>query len=547
MFQSPLKTVAEKLKPTDSKSTVSSLRFERSSDFKKFITFIKDETKELEKIKLPSATEIKPKKGASGLLGLGALGLVGLLGGAFGGGGENEENLRLGSAGQTSPIKSNLFLTKNIRKTQKNLGLTKGIKNKKSFMKRFNKLFKKPGKSELEELQLKKGARKTKIEEEIKKLVKRKKELEKDKRIGKKLQFGDDVDARILQEEIDFINQEIKNLTKKIKLDDDIFKIISKDTKGNFKSKINVIREIINESDISFDRKGNFKFGKESNFASRLTIQNIIDSSSQGKDVIKKIASMDPLLFDVPEGGTAFSKILGETRGIKIENRMGIIKESLDDIFTNIGGKTKPLRNFFGSQLKNLGKTKIPGSRLVTFGKGIKFSSILKGGKGLFLPLDVLNFGLEVYDLGFVDLSDGLTKPKIGRNNIITGLYDMFTYFYNSGVEGLGFSDANKRLLIGKPKDEYITGSLIPFTNIGAFKRNRRREKDDYNKKILDARRLKNIFNRSLASPISGQQNNLLKSVNFIESDSDGAEFSVGLGEPLNSFGLFTEYKLNQK
>ena len=60
MFQSPLKTVAEKLKPTDSKSTVSSLRFERSSDFKKFITFIKDETKELEKIKLPSATEIKP-------------------------------------------------------------------------------------------------------------------------------------------------------------------------------------------------------------------------------------------------------------------------------------------------------------------------------------------------------------------------------------------------------------------------------------------------------------------------------------------------------
>ena len=45
MFQSPLKTVAEKLKPTDSKSTLSSLRFERSSDFKKFITFIKDETK----------------------------------------------------------------------------------------------------------------------------------------------------------------------------------------------------------------------------------------------------------------------------------------------------------------------------------------------------------------------------------------------------------------------------------------------------------------------------------------------------------------------
>ena len=37
MFQSPLKTVTEKLKPTQSKSGISSLKFERASDFKKFI------------------------------------------------------------------------------------------------------------------------------------------------------------------------------------------------------------------------------------------------------------------------------------------------------------------------------------------------------------------------------------------------------------------------------------------------------------------------------------------------------------------------------
>ena len=538
MFQSPLKTVAEKLKPTDSKSTVSSLRFERSSDFKKFITFIKDETKELEKIKLPSATEIKPKRGASGLLGLGALGLVGLLGGAFGGG-ENEENLRLGSAGQTSPIKSNLFISKNVRKVQKNLGVTKGIKNKKSFMKRFNKLFKKPGKSELEELQLKKGARKTRIEEEIKKLVKRKKELEKDKRIGKKLQFGDDVDARILQEEIDSINQEIKNLTKKIKLDDDIFKIISKDTKGNFKSKINVIREIIDESDISFDRKGNFKFGKGSNFASRLTIQNIIDSSSQGKDVIKKIASMDPLLFDVPEGGTAFSKILGETRGIKIENRMGIIRESLDDIFTNVGKTTKPLRNFFSPIVKNIAKTKVK----IPFIPGKL--SLLRGIKGIKtgLPfIDAINAGFMFNQLGFVDFSDSLLKPKIGRNNVITGLYDVFTRFYNAGVEGLGFSDANKRLLIGKPKDEFVTGTTIG----GSYRRNLRREKDAYNKKILDAKRMRDLFNRSLGDQMTGQEMELLKSVPFASSTSDGAEFNIPI-DPLNSFDIFTYSKLDKQ
>ena len=70
MFQSPLKTVTEKIKPTQSKSGISSLKFERASDFKKFIGFIKTETEELEKIKLPTTTEIKPKSKTGGLLGL---------------------------------------------------------------------------------------------------------------------------------------------------------------------------------------------------------------------------------------------------------------------------------------------------------------------------------------------------------------------------------------------------------------------------------------------------------------------------------------------
>ena len=90
MFQSPLKTVSEKIKPVESKSSVSSLKFERPSDFKKFINFIKNETKELEKIKLPKMSEVKPtgkRKGALGLLGLG---LFGLLASAFGGGEEGD-------------------------------------------------------------------------------------------------------------------------------------------------------------------------------------------------------------------------------------------------------------------------------------------------------------------------------------------------------------------------------------------------------------------------------------------------------------------------
>lgn len=84
MFQSPLKTVSEKIKPVESKSSVSSLKFERPSDFKKFINFIKNETKELEKIKLPKMSEVKPAGKRKGVFGLLGLGLLGLLGSGFG-------------------------------------------------------------------------------------------------------------------------------------------------------------------------------------------------------------------------------------------------------------------------------------------------------------------------------------------------------------------------------------------------------------------------------------------------------------------------------
>ena len=126
MFQSPLKTVTEKLKPVQSKSSISSLKFERPSDFKKFIKFIKNETVELEKIKLPTRAEIKPKQKAGGGLGLLALGLFGGLGAAFGGGGEGEDegNLRIGSAGGT------------LSQYTGGLGIaTKGVKNTKNLAK----------------------------------------------------------------------------------------------------------------------------------------------------------------------------------------------------------------------------------------------------------------------------------------------------------------------------------------------------------------------------------------------------------------------------
>lgn len=88
MFQSPLQTVSEKIRPVSSKSAMSSLNFDRSSDFKKFINFLKLETKELEKIKLPKISEVKPTGKRKGVFGLFGIGLFGLLAaGASGKGG----------------------------------------------------------------------------------------------------------------------------------------------------------------------------------------------------------------------------------------------------------------------------------------------------------------------------------------------------------------------------------------------------------------------------------------------------------------------------
>ena len=106
MFQSPLKTVSEKIKPVESKSSVSSLKFERPSDFKKFINFIKNETKELEKIKLPKTAEVESKSKRGGVLGLLGLGLFGLLGSAFGDDdGKGRFSIGGGTRSQFKPVK----------------------------------------------------------------------------------------------------------------------------------------------------------------------------------------------------------------------------------------------------------------------------------------------------------------------------------------------------------------------------------------------------------------------------------------------------------
>ena len=150
--------------------------------------------------------------------------------------------------------------------------------------------------------------------------------------------------------------------------------------------------------------------------------------------------------------------LMAENPNLKIKGFS--IKDTLYKTFNFIGKNTKGLRG----NLKNLAKTKVGGVSPMGVAKGL----------GKLAP--VVDFGITLplafNELGLVDFSDGILKPKVGRDNIVTSVYDMFTAFYNAGVEGLGFDDAYKRLKISKPKDGEISGSLIPFTNIGAYKYN---------------------------------------------------------------------------
>jgi len=76
---SPVKNIVEKLNPFSQKNKISRLKFERKSDYKTFLKFIKDSTKEIKDIGI-SDFEDKKRKGlliGGGLLGLGLLASLG--------------------------------------------------------------------------------------------------------------------------------------------------------------------------------------------------------------------------------------------------------------------------------------------------------------------------------------------------------------------------------------------------------------------------------------------------------------------------------------
>ena len=90
-------------------------------------------------------------------------------------------------------------------------------------------------------------------------------------------------------------------------------------------------------------------------------------------------------------------------------------------------------------------------------------------------------------------------------------MYDAFTAIYNTGVDIVGAGDANKRLFITKSRDKRM-----------------RAYDDDYNKKILEARRLKKAFEGNFDTAMVNNPNiQLPKSNIFAFQKSDGAEFAI--------------------
>ena len=536
MFRSPLKTVTEKIKPTQSKSGISSLKFERVSDFKKFIGFIKTETKELEKIKLPKETEIKPKKKRGGILGLLGLGLLGVLGGGFGGGGDDESNERTSSEGGTpSQFNTGIILSRNLRRPPVKLVTKKPLKNVVT-KKRQNVINRRRDRDK---------ARKARRERRITKTIEKNNQKFKDEFIRRKKKTLENARVKLGiplddQRFSDFDVEQILNQDMGLfpgELDQKLADKITKDFKkkgikfedaldprtrarvqqdlfiDDFLNKINTpinlddiefLKKIASEKDIPLGQRDKYFVNLFKNYgaptADAKEAQEILNSPEVKRiikeDKFQKIAGAD---IDTPKA-TSFFK--GKFTP----------KYVLDDIFTGIGEKTKPLRNFFTPVAKNIAKTKIP------FAGNISLLGISRGLGKVFPIIDAAGAVIALNDLGLVDFSDGILKPKVGRDNIVTGLYDLFTSFYNAGVEGLGFDDANKRLFISKSRDKRMR----------AFD-------DARNKEILEAREAKKLrdavnmnFNTSNfnTSMLNNSSTQLPKSTPFSVQKVDGGEFN---------------------
>ena len=435
MFQSPLKTVAEKIKPVESKSSVSSLKFDRASDFKKFINFLKNETKELEKIKLPTTAEVKPKSKRGGALGLLGLGLFGLLGAGMGGGGEKDDKFRIGGTEASGiPTVPAIGLGTIVRKTPIKLATKEGLgKDAK-------------GKSRLKITRIEKIKQIKTRKDTLREYFKRKKRL-------------DDLIAKNnyrYKRAFNFIrNLRIKNARRQLGLeyaleDFEVQQILDRE-EGKFPGQMD--QELAKKISDKFEKKGRFFidenlieaqdpevrkaisskigfFELQKQLEKPITLEDAKDMEKLAKP-FKGMTAIDiedmkeaRIALNLPEYKTLlkedkFKKVTGVDTP-KASSFFGgkfTPKYALDDIFTGIGEKTKGFRDFMsrpfmkGQKPTGLGKALMPAAKL--------------GG-------NILRFGGAGFDVAsFIFQAANLIDGFIVGDNILTAYYDLGVAFHN--------------------------------------------------------------------------------------------------------------------
>ena len=452
MFQSPLKTVSEKIKPVSSKSSISSVKFDRASDFKKFINFIKKETKELEKIKIPKVSEVKGKSKRKGFFGLAALGIFGLLASGFGDGdGDGEEDKRFALAGGTkSQFKDiDLPLIRPLKRVPRDIDRVRTRRFRKSLNKPRSKIFRTKTPEEIKATddvvkQQKKVNRKARnvikkyniIREEInasrpkKKInIAQVKSTLKDyfdprvQKMAKQLGMADEILDPNLFALDDFMTLDLENLSEaeKANLTDKFLKAFPDDVpEGQFGKYSAEEMEKIEKL-----------FGKQQE--SLFTEEDLL---KEQKKELRKIRSKRYAFRGDPKFKFKFEKF-----GMNVKFTP---KDTLNKMFTGIGQKTKTFRDNLSA-----GFSKIPiPKKVVSIAK-----PFLKKGAFVF---DFATAGIELYKIleGFV----------VG-DNILTSFYDLGVSIHNT------FQPDKAKLIT------YITNSRDP--RLKAIK-------DQQNQKILN-------------------------------------------------------------
>ena len=506
MFQSPLKTVSEKIKPVQSKSTVASLKFERSSDFKKFIDFIKKETEEIENLKLPKKDDIKPKSKLPNALGI--LGLAGFaaLAALFGGDKKDKKGEKpfvSYAGGAKFALKSKSLITSSPKKRFKT-SFTKRTPETLKLRKKFNKIVnsikvKIGSEEEPTRMSLKKFLKLQKID--IKKLLEERRDMYK---LKNKLQmeglgFGD----RAYTEQV----AKIVTLEETIRRELFTRQIMGKEIPLN-KTTVTALRDLIEESKIVGE------LGDSAREA--IAGYNEIDPEFETK-ILSKVKKLDPLLFDVKTGDTAISKMLGKFGpkaklfGEGVETKMFKVRDSLDDFFTGIGKSTKTLRGRISNLSKSFMKSKTPtlGLRSV-LGTGSKAFKFLTSSR--------VSFAATFLSL-FYDSYDAI----VNQDDPFTGYYNVFVRYHNKIVK-----DPTKlRLIKGKVSNRIgLSQEKMDKINL---------ERDRYNQDIL--RRRNAAKNNNEISSVPQNSSGIVP----IAQKKQSAPFEITLSPTINSTKFINE------